>query len=235
MICCPTIYRAMIGYSNIRRAFRWHKNIYRGIRFIPVLSIAFHRVEIKRTLKALHMRHTQVTSLEISSSIRFQMLRSPSILILLLALASAVKPQELSIEDIVKGTMQVIKIYRQQMAKTMYLSYCGVECLLLFYIPPVSRRFPGFFYTCEPRRKEPAKWKHMFQVTFCIIILQLGMNHLLNSPRAFAFVNNQQNCFLPDCCCFLPFHWGPLGLSITSQINRVNMTAKQSPPIFKRS
>ena len=117
----------------------------------------------------------------------------------------------------------------------MYLSYCGVECLLLFYIPPVSRRFPGFFYTCELRRKEPAKWKHMFQVTFCIIILQLGTNHLLNSPRAFAFVNNQQNCFLPDCCCFLPVHWGPLGLSITSQINRVNMTAKQSPPIFKRS
>lgn len=58
VICCPSIYRAMIGYSNIRRAFRWHKNIYRGIRFIPVLSIAFHRVEIKRTLKALYMRHT---------------------------------------------------------------------------------------------------------------------------------------------------------------------------------
>lgn len=42
-------------------------------------------------------------------------------MILLLALASAVKPQELSIEDIVKGTMQVIKIYRQQMANTYVL------------------------------------------------------------------------------------------------------------------
>lgn len=42
-------------------------------------------------------------------------------MISLLALASAVKPQELSIEDIVKGTMQVIKIYRQQMVKSYVL------------------------------------------------------------------------------------------------------------------
>ena len=60
---------------------------------------------MKRTLKALYTRNTRETSLEILSSIRFQMLRNLSILILLLALASAVKPQELSIQDIVKGTM----------------------------------------------------------------------------------------------------------------------------------
>ena len=105
VIGCPRIYRALIGCCNIKRAFRWLKNINRRTIFIAILSIAFHRVEIKRTFQALFTRNRQETNFEISSSICFQMLRSLSILILLLALASTVKPQELSIHDIVKGTM----------------------------------------------------------------------------------------------------------------------------------
>ena len=61
------------------------------------------------------------------------------------------------------------------------------------------------------------------------MILRLGRN---NSLRAFAFVSNQQKCFLPTSCCFLPPLWDPFGLNISAQIKRVNLAAKQSPPIF---
>ena len=115
VIGCPSIYRALIGCSSKKRAFRWHKNINRGIRFILVYSIFSRDQE-----SAVYAPYAR-TNLGISSSIWFQMLRSLPILILLLALASAIKPQELSIEDIVKGTMQVIKLYRQQMAKSCIL------------------------------------------------------------------------------------------------------------------
>ena len=70
------------------------------------------------------------------------MLRSPSILILLLALVSAVKPQELNIEDIVKGTMQVIKIYRQQMAKSYVLIVLRRRMFVIILYTTRPPKFP---------------------------------------------------------------------------------------------
>lgn len=63
-------------------------------------------------------------------------------MILLLALVSAVKPQELSIEDIVKGTMQVIKIYRQQIAKSYVLIVLRRRMFVIILYTTRQPKFP---------------------------------------------------------------------------------------------
>lgn len=109
------------------------------------------------------------------------------------------------------------------MAKTVYLYYCGVTCFLLFYVPPVM----------QLRRKEHAKWKHIFSDLLHNNIT-VRCERSLNSPRAFTFVSNQHDCFLPASCCFLPALWDPLGLNISAQTKRLNLTAIQSPPKFRQ-
>lgn len=93
----------------MNRAFRWLYNINLGIKFAAILSTVVYRVDvaIKRTSKAWYAIPETETKkkIEISTSLQFQMLGSHSILILFLALASALQPQELSIEDIVKGRL----------------------------------------------------------------------------------------------------------------------------------
>ena len=99
---------AVIGSSSMNRAFCWHKSINRGIncflQYFPSPSIESRLENFESVVFAQYLE-TQETNLENFklTPFPFQMARSPSILILLLALASALQPQELSIEDIVNG------------------------------------------------------------------------------------------------------------------------------------
>lgn len=95
---------------------------------------------------------------------------------------------------------------------------------VLFSVPPK----PKFSWIIlRSSAKAEVAWNEFELVALCTIILRLGTNDLLNSPRTFAFAG-----FLPASCCILPALWDPLGLNISTQIKRVNLAAKQSPPTF---